>query len=136
MPRDVKQPAAILEFRGRVTVDDYVADIAWSPDATRLAIAGGEGKVYLATRRDETLDARQIGTHGLGALAVAWRPRGEHFVSSGQDSRLVLYDDQGTKLLDRRPSMSWTQSLVWSPDGSQLASAAGKQVSHDVHSCH
>jgi WD40 repeat protein len=125
----VKQPSAILEFRGRVTVDDYVADIAWSPESSRLAVAGGEGNVYLATRQDETLEARQIGTHGMGALAVAWRPRGEHFVSSGQDSRLVLFDGQGEKIVERRPSMSWTQSLAWSPDGSQLATAAGKQVS-------
>lgn len=120
---------AILEPRGRITLDDYVVDISWSADASQLAIAGGEGKVFLATRNDDRLSARTVGDHGMGALAVSWQPRGEHFASSGQDSRILLFDAQGERRGERRPSMSWTNCLAWSPDGRQLASAAGKQVS-------
>ncbi len=125
----MKAVNAILEPRGSVTLDDYVVDIAWSPDAARIAVAGGEGKVFLATLDGQALGAREIGQHGMGALAVAWQPRGACFVSSGQDSRISLYDGDGVLQATQRPSMSWTTALAWSPDGKRLASAAGKQVS-------
>mgnify|MGYP003350057857 CR=1 FL=1 len=73
----MKGPSAILEPRGSVRLDDYLVDIAWSADGRRLAIAGGEGKVALATFDGSKVTARDIGTHGLGALAVAWQPRGD-----------------------------------------------------------
>lgn len=141
MPRDLRStrsssssrssPSArsILELRGGVTVDDYVADIAWSPDATQLAVAGGEGHVYLVAAGAAALEARQVGAHGLGALAVAWQPDGDRFVSCGQDSRLRLYASSGVAIAERKPSPQATQCLAWSPDGRQLATAAGKQAS-------
>ena len=33
-----------LEPRASLSFDDYVTDCAWSPDGTRLAVAGGEGR--------------------------------------------------------------------------------------------
>lgn len=125
----MKQPNAILEFRSRLTLEDYVVDIAWAPDSQRCAIAGGEGKVYLVSRSDETLEAREVGEHGMGALAAAWQPRGEHFATCGQDSRVVMFNGEGQRVAERRPSMNWTTCLAWRPDGSQLATAAGKQIS-------
>ena len=44
----MKTPA-LLEPRASATLDDYVADLAWSADGKQLAIAGGEGGVFLAT---------------------------------------------------------------------------------------
>ena len=88
----MKAPNALLELRASVALDDYVADIAWSNDARRLAIAGGEGKMFLVEFDAERLRPREIGEHGLGALAVAWQPGGDAFVSSGQDSALVAWD--------------------------------------------
>ena len=35
----------MLETRGAVVLDDFVADLSWAPDGGRLAVAGGEGKV-------------------------------------------------------------------------------------------
>jgi len=125
----LKTASAILEPRGDVKLDDYIVDIAWSSDATRLVVAGGEGKVLLAARNESTLEAREIGNHGMGAIAVAWQPAGAVFASSGQDSRLVLFDTDGNVLAQQRPSMSWSTSLAWSPDGKRLATAAGKQIS-------
>ena len=120
---------AILEPRGSVTLDDYVVDLAWSPDARRIAVAGGEGKVFLAAHGGGSLEAREIGQHGIGTLAVAWQPQGEFFASSGQDSRITLFDGDGILQATQRPSTNWTTTLAWSPDGKRLATAAGKQVS-------
>lgn len=124
----MKQPTAILERRESVALDDYVVDISWSPDARRVAVAGGEGKVILLSHDGSSLTAKIAGEHGMGAIAVAWQPRGAQFVSSGQDSRVVLYDADGRRLAEQRPSMSWSTALAWSPDGQRLATAAGKQI--------
>ncbi|MFZ9651941.1 MAG: WD40 repeat domain-containing protein [Steroidobacteraceae bacterium] len=125
----MKAPNALLELRASVALDDYVADIAWSNDARRLAIAGGEGKMFLVEFDAERLRPREIGEHGLGALAVAWQPGGDAFVSSGQDSALVAWDgSSGAVLQRRRPATAWTQHLAFTPDGKTLATAAGRQI--------
>jgi hypothetical protein len=85
-------PAAFLDARASTLIDDYVVDFAWSPDASQLAIAGGEGRVFLASLGPEAsgkaaLRATQLGEHMLGALSVAWQPRSDAFASSGQDGR-------------------------------------------------
>lgn len=128
-----KGPAAILEPRAHATLDDYVADLAWSGDGTRLAIAGGEGRVFLAQYEAgagrSALAVRQLGEHMMGALAVAWRPKSDEFATSGQDNAIAFWDGaSGTERRRIRPSMAWTEALAWSPDGAQLASAAGKQL--------
>ncbi|MEN9526068.1 MAG: hypothetical protein RLY56_19 [Pseudomonadota bacterium] len=126
----MKSPPALLEPRGTAVLDDYIVDIAWAADGSRLAVAGGEGKVCRIENSSDALSVSEVGQHGLGALAVAWHPKQALFVSSGQDGELRLYDAIDGKVLARqRPSKSWTTHLTFSPDGSQLASAAGKQIS-------
>jgi len=126
----MKSPPALLEPRGKVVVDDYIVDIAWSTDGTHLVVAGGEGKICRIENDERALSAKEVGNHGLGALAVAWHPKQSLFVSSGQDGEVRLYDATDGKVLARqRPSKSWTTQLAFSSDGTKLASAAGKQVS-------
>lgn len=122
-------PAAFLDPRASVQIDDYVVDFAWSADARQFAIAGGEGRVFLATLGDGKLSAAQVGEHMLGALSVAWPARGEGFVSSGQDGRVVQYSAAGEVLRDWRPAKVASEHLAFSPDGATLAIAAGKQLS-------
>ncbi|MFO1427716.1 MAG: hypothetical protein U1F11_12255 [Steroidobacteraceae bacterium] len=104
-------------------------DCAWSPDSRRLAIAGGEGRVFLATFPGDALQVRAIGEHAMGALAVARQPRTARFATSGQDNAIALWDgEDGSERRRWRPAMAWTEHLAWSPDGARLASAAGKQL--------
>lgn len=127
MAKSLKAPSAILEPRGSLRLDDYVVDLAWSPDSAKIAVAGGEGRIFLL--ETEPLRARQVGDHGLGALAVTWQPGGDRFASSGQDSRIVMHAaDDGRALAEKRPAMAWSAALAFSPDGTRLASAAGKQL--------
>src|SRR3954469_21176373 len=119
-----------LEPRGAAQLDDYVVDLAWSPDGTQLAIAGGEGKVALAAVAAGAPAMRVIGEHLLGTLALAWQPRGTRVVTAGQDGAVVLWDAEAARELRRwKPGLSAAQALAWAPDGELLAIAAGKVVS-------
>jgi WD40 repeat protein len=118
-----------LEPRATARIDDYVADCAWSTDGRSLAVAGGEGKVALATLAAGALTLDVIGEHLLGTLAVAWRPHARSFASSGQDGAVALWDGATGKAIKRwKPAPTPTQALAFSPTGEILASAAGKAV--------
>ncbi len=120
---------AILEPCATVALDDYVAALAWAPDASRLAVAGGEGKVLLASFERETLSVAEFGEHVLGTLAVAWRPRTQEFATTGQDGIAVWDAVAGVARKRWRPAPLATGLLAYHPDGSLLASAAGRTVS-------
>jgi WD40 repeat protein len=118
-----------LEPRASVSFDDYVADIAWSPDGTAFAVAGGEGKVALVRGESESLAIETVGEHMLGTLCVAWQPHGKAFATSGQDSAIAWWDgDTGKEIKRWKPAPTPTQALAFSPTGDILASAAGKVV--------
>lgn len=124
---------AFLEPRAQASLDDYVLDLAWSPDSTAIAIAGGEGRVALAAFTGDALSLRTVGEHAMGTLAVAWQPRGargggDRFATSGQDAALVLWSTTGEPIKRLRPAVAATEHLAFHPDGTRLASAAGRLV--------
>jgi WD40 repeat protein len=118
-----------LEPRASLRFDDYVADLAWSPDGTQLGVAGGEGKVALVATGVPTPSLEVIGEHLLGTLAIAWQPRAARFATAGQDGAVALWDASTARELKRwKPALSATQALLYSPGGELLATAAGKGV--------
>jgi WD40 repeat protein len=101
---------------------------AWSPDGKQLALAGGEGRVALATV-GEKISIATLGEHVLGTLALAWQPHGKRFATAGQDGAVALWDAAEARQHKRwKPGVGATQSLAWSPVGDVLATAAGKSV--------
>lgn len=125
----MKTPSAILDPLQSIKVDDFVAQLAWSPDGRRLAVAGGEGKVFLLHHQADGLQAREVGEHLLGATAVEWQTDGECFASIGQDGRIVLFDGQdGSEKASLRPSRQPAAAIVWCPATPQWAYAAGKAI--------
>jgi len=132
---------ATLTERASLALDAYIADLAWSPDSTSFAVAGGEGAVVLVSHAQSAPKARVLGEHGMGVIAVAWRPGGSLFASSGQDSAVVLWDaSTGNAAARIRPGTAWTEQIAFSPDGKFLATATGKvlalwdSVGQKVHS--
>jgi WD40 repeat protein len=118
-----------LEPRASLAFDDFVADCAWSADGRFLAVAGGEGKVGLASITDQP-ELLTIGAHLLGTLCVAWQPRSQRFATSGQDGAIALWDAATATQFKRwKPAVAATQALAYSPNAELLASAAGKVVS-------
>ena len=117
-----------LEARAVAQLDDYVVDLAWSPDGRQLALAGGEGKVALADV-DGKFTVATLGEHLLGTLALAWQPHAKRFATAGQDGTVALWDAAEARQHKRwKPGVGATQALAWSPVGDVLATATGKSV--------
>ena len=117
-----------LEARAVAQLDDYVVDLAWSPDGRQLALAGGEGKVALADV-DGKFSVTTLGEHLLGTLALAWQPHAKRFATAGQDGTVALWDAAEARQHKRwKPGVGATQALAWSPVGDVLATATGKSV--------
>lgn len=125
----MSEPPAFLDRRANIVLDDYVADLCWAPDGRSLAVAGGEGRVFLAQLDGKSLQALQVGEHLLSTLAVAWSPRGDAFVSSGQDATVSIYGADGQALRSWRPANVAAERLAFSPDGSVLAISCGRALS-------
>src|SRR5687768_9719222 len=89
-----------LEPRDVLSFDDFVAECAWSVDGRFLAVAGGEGRIGLATLAGDP-ELRTVGEHLLGTLAVAWQPRTQRFATSGQDGAIALWDAATASQLKR-----------------------------------
>src|SRR5262249_48217416 len=103
-----------LEARAVAQLDDYVVDLAWSPDGKQLALAGGEGKVALA--EVEKFSVTALGEHMLGTLALAWQPHAKRFATAGQDGSVALWDAAAASQVKRwKPGVGATQALAWSP---------------------
>jgi|694.fasta_scaffold119443_2 WD40 repeat protein len=88
-----------------------VLSCAWSPDGSRLAIGGQDGKVHLYHRTGDP-----IGTlAGTGWIAsLAWSPDGS-LLAAADGKHLVIGDVDG-QLLQRYPQVSSTiTAIAWTP---------------------
>lgn len=120
---------AVLAERASVALDTYIVDLDWSADSRSLAAAGGEGAVVLIENAADEPRSRLLGEHGMGAISVAWQPRGSVVASSGQDGEVALWDTSGSTVKRLRPGTAWTDHLAYSPDGKLLATASARVLS-------
>ena len=120
---------ATLNEGASLALDAYIVDLAWAPDGSSIAVAGGEGAVVLVENVAVPPKARVLGEHGMGVIAVAWQPGGKTIASSGQDSAVALWDSvTGSAIKRVRPGTAWTEHIAFSPDGKLLATATGKAL--------
>ena len=110
-------------------LDDYVIDLAWSPDGTMLAAASASGPITLYASQDGA-SRHALPGHDGGTNAVAWRPGGTFIASGGQDGTVKLWDGgagqhAGSVSLGR----AWVEHLAWRPGGEApvLAASAGRK---------
>lgn len=112
-----------------------VADIAYSPDGSKIAVAAGAMncgsvanhviKIIDSTTQNEL---RSLEGHDCSILSVAWNPDGTQLASAGQDSTIRIWDvatGQSTSIIEDGVSPDGWYSLEWSPDGSMLVSLFG-----------
>lgn len=106
-------------------VPDHVVGLAWSPDGRRLAAAAVSGPVHVFDAGGQPV--AMLAGHEHGTMAVAWA--NDRLATAGQDGKVRVWD---AALWQERAALDggapWVERVAFSPDGSLLASAAGKKV--------
>lgn len=106
-------------------VGDSIADLSWSPDATRLAVADAAGSVTVLDLAGGAI-VWSVMAHMAGALQVNWCADDHAIASAGQDGIVKLWDPRtGAVTGARRINDTWVDHLAWSPDCLKLAASAG-----------
>ncbi len=108
-------------------LDDYVIDLGWSADGSLLAAAASSGPVSLFASAD---GARvDLPGHDDGANCLAWHPSQPLLATGGQDSKVKFWDTTTAQhTSSAEVGGAWIEHLAWSPDGTKLAAAAGRQL--------
>ena len=103
--------------------NDQVYGVAWSPDGTQLAIAGGNypTKVWDMDNGQEALTLR--GDNG-DVLSLAWSPDSKRLVAGSYGTAKVWDAASGQEVL----TLSSYSIVAWSSDGKRLATTDGHWV--------
>jgi len=109
------------------TLDDYVIDLAWSPDGSLLAAASAAGGITVYDAANGAVKHALSG-HENGANCLAWSGNGL-LATGGQDGCVRLWDaSSGKQTAEVKLGHAWVEQLAWQPKGRLLFAAAGKKL--------
>jgi WD40 repeat protein len=124
-----------IAFVWHAKLDDFISQLAWSPDGRQLAAASVSGQLGIYDREQGRAAHLIEQAHPDGIDALAWRPDGLALATAGRDGTWRLWDPaEGAKLLEHEAGALWPEHLAWSPapideKGRRLALGAGSRVS-------
>ncbi|MDF9832904.1 WD40 repeat protein [Ereboglobus sp. PH5-5] len=131
-------------------LDDYVIDLAWSPDGELLAAASAGGgisifrpKAVTATSDVSETMLHELPGHDDGTNCIAWAPVtaggavSRMLASGGQDGAVKLWDaDSGQHVTTAELGSAWVDHIAWRPGksetGEQESAETGKTNSPGV----
>ena len=112
-----------------IELGDYIIDIAWSPEGSKLAAATVEGSVFLIDDRGDSAHYELIGQHAGGANSLSWRHDGREFATAGHDGLVKCWDAESGQLLSElHAGDPWVAKAVYNPRRNVLATAAGRHL--------
>ena len=112
-----------------VELNDYIIDLAWSPDASKLAAATVEGSVFLINDHGDSAHFTCIGQHAGGANSLSWSHDGTEFATAGHDGLVKSWDAKSGQLLcELQAGDPWVTKAVYNPRRNVLATAAGRHL--------
>ena len=117
-------------------VPERIYDLAYSPDGTWLATAGGDPgqfgsiKLWLAEPGGGAKAVRDLWEGADCAFAVAFSPDGKLLAGAGADRAIRVWEAASGKLLATiEDHADWVLDVAFSPDGKRLASASRDKTS-------
>ena len=112
-----------------VSLEDYIIDLAWSPDASKLAAVTVEGAVLLIDDKGDSAHFKQVGQHDGGANSLSWRHDGAEFATAGHDGLSRVWDgSSGEALCSLEAGDTWVGKAVYNPRSKVLATGAGRHL--------
>src|SRR5882724_2880111 len=94
-------------------LDDYVIDLAWSPDGALLAAASGSGPVSLFASTDG-VRRHELPGHENGTNCLAWQPGAAALATGGQDGAVKFWDPAaGQHTATAKLGSAWVEHLAW-----------------------
>jgi len=112
-----------------VALGDYIIDLGWTPDASKLAAVTVEGLVFLIDNHGESAYFKLLGQHAGGANALSWRADGSEFATAGHDGLVKIWDGKsGVQLCELDAGDPWVAKVAYAPCRSVLATAAGRHL--------
>src|SRR5262245_45154916 len=107
-----RQPENRLRPVWQGSVPDHTISLAWSPDASRLAVAAVSGPITIFNAAVGH-KVHELKGHGFGTAAIAWQPTGSLLASVGQDSKVRVWDTaSGQEVQTLDAGASWAEKLV------------------------
>jgi WD40 repeat protein/tRNA A-37 threonylcarbamoyl transferase component Bud32 len=92
--------------------------VAWSPDATRVAMGMNDRRARIWDAKTGQLHA--VLEHGDRVVTVAFSPDGRFLVSGGLDSRAMLWDAEAGVLIATQPLPGNFFGAVFAPGGKSV----------------
>jgi WD40 repeat protein len=112
------------ELRGH---EDWIREIAFSPDGKRLVTVGGDNCVKLWDWRQGKL-VHSNSKHYKQVLCAAYHPDGSTFVTGSQDRYLRLWDAGTCKQIWATNLNDWIRCVTFSPNGQFLIAAGSERL--------
>jgi WD40 repeat protein len=107
-------------------LNDYVIDLAWSPDGTVLAAASAAGPVTVFGAADGTV-RHVLPGHDDGANCLAWAKTGAGLATGGQDGAVKFWDAAaGQHTATAALGGGWVEQVAWV--GAKLFASSGRTL--------
>lgn len=104
---------------------DWVYDVAWSPDGTRIASSSKDKTVQIWNATSGGHIYTYLG-HTSDVYTAAWSPDGKHIASCSQDKTVQVWNAaDGGHVFPYRGHKDAVINVAWSPNGVRLASGGG-----------
>jgi small GTP-binding protein len=105
-------------------LEEFIWQIAWSPDGRMLASGSNDSIIRLWDGQTGKL-LHTLEGHKESVYCVAWSPDGRMLASGSKDFTICLWDGQTGKLLHTLEGLvGIIYNIAWSPDGRMLASGS------------
>ena len=86
-------PIPLRSAEALSNVPDAIIDLSWSPDSSRVVVAGAGGPIWITGVDGRLLDT--LTGHADGTFKAQWQPGGHLIASVGQDGQVRFWNPDG-----------------------------------------